>query len=91
MNTGTEVYVIESAKIDSLTIPQGVLLYKAKVEDYNKDKVLIVVKDNQQRSLMKHVPKETVHESYQKALEAMNAIVRDNTNISTDEELEETK
>lgn len=77
MNTGTDVYVIEPAKLDSLTIPQGALFYKAVVEDYNKDTVLIIIKDSQQRQLLKTVPRAIVYESFQKALEALNVAVKE--------------
>ena len=86
MNTGTDVYVIEPAKVDSLTIPQGALFYKATVEDYNKDTVILVIKDSQQRQLLKSVPRAIVYESFQKALEALNIAVKEplQENSSTD-------
>ena len=76
MNPNSEVFVLGSAKVDSLTVANGVTIYKAKVENYSKDEVVIVITDDKNRSFIKSVPKEKVYESYQKALEAIDEIVK---------------
>ena len=77
MNTNSDVYVLDSAKIDSITILQGVLIYKGKVENYTKDEVVIIITDIKGRAFIKSVPREKVFESYQKALEAIDAIIKE--------------
>ena len=89
MNTNSDVYVLDSAKIDSITISQGVLIYKGKVENYTKDEVVIIITDIKGRAFIKSVPREKVFESYQKALEAIDAIIKESIQekpISTLEE-----
>ncbi len=95
MNTNSDVYVLDSAKIDSITISQGVLIYKGKVENYTKDEVVIIITDIKGRAFIKSVPREKVFESYQKALEAIDAIIKESVQEKTiptsDEEIGRTE
>lgn len=95
MNTNNDVYVLDSAKIDSITISQGVLIYKGKVENYTKDEVVIIITDIKGRAFIKSVPREKVFESYQKALEAIDVIIKEpiqeKTIPTSDEEIGRTE
>jgi hypothetical protein len=77
MNIGNRIYVIDTAKVDSLIIPQAVLIYPAEVEDYSKEEVVITLHDTKGRKFIKTIPKDRVFESYQLALERVQTIIKD--------------